>query len=320
MTVLPRFSLFLAFIGLFIGCSEQKPAPKAPAPMRTYTLSICPSSDDISTQAIQRGAQREIEHLLKTRVQIDLRWQPVPANPEEQAAAIRALKSQGVQGAAISCLQDDAVKQAIDEVVEGGASVITFQHDSPDSKRSSFFGIRALHLGGLATRVLEKELNGAGSIGILADSPSSAETAEMIDGANKRLEAEDNALRLATIIYCEGDPQRAWQQMREAQQSTPGLSGWLWLGPWPLMAPEPPFGQLQGAKVVSLGLSRETLPFLQEQKIHALIGRDYEAWGAELVRILIDVVDGTKTFREQNWVRPTVLTQDIIKRNRLKAE
>ena len=159
-----------------------------------------------------------------------------------------------------------------------------------------------------------------GTIAIVADSRSNPETIEKIDGVNKRLEAENNAVRITKIVYCESDPQRAWQLMAEAQQTTPDLRGWLWLGPWPLLAPEPPFEQLQGAKVVSLGLSKETLPFLEQQKVSALIGRDHEAWGAELVRILMDVVDGEKTFREQNWVRPSVLTQDILKRNRLKRE
>ncbi len=321
MAIFERFLVVLASIWLFLaGCGGPQPPAKSELPSRSYTLAICPSSVDEHESALVRGAQAEIEPLAARNITVNLIVTEIPTSAADQAAMIQDLSGRGVEGLAASCLPGDEVSRAIDALSGAGVAVVTFQNDAPESMRKSFFGMRPYYQGGLAMRVLEQEIGGAGQVAILADSETNLKTADMISGVNKRLESADPAVSVLKTVYCGGDPERAWAMMIEIQKALPDLKGWLWLGPWPLLANETPFEQLNRAKVVSLGLSTETIPFVEQEKIHALIGRDQEAWGGELVRILIDVVDGEKTFRELNWLRPSVLTQDIIKRNRLRRE
>ncbi|MBZ0255211.1 substrate-binding domain-containing protein [bacterium] len=316
-----RNLIFASLIALFASsCGGQKELEPTATPIKEYKLAISFSHDDAESQSIRKGAEGEAQRLLGYNKKIDLVFTETPTSAEDQAKALRALQSQGVQGAAVSCLPGDEVKNAIDECVDGGMKVITFQNDSPDSKRSSFFGVQLRYSGGVSTRVLEKELNGQGAIAILADAQSSQETAGLMEGVNQRLASEDNTMSIAKTVYCEGDPERAWQVMAETQSEHPEIRGWLWLGSWPMLAQEPKFELLQGVKIVSLGLSKTTRPFLEQEKIDALIGRDSLSWGSQIVHILMDVVDGEKSFRQINWLRPAVVTQDILKRNRLKME
>lgn len=315
-----RNLIFASLIALLVSsCGAQKEAEQTATPLKEYKLAISFSHDDAETQNIRKGAEGEAQRLLGYN-KIDLIFTETSANAHDQAKAIRTLSSQGVQGAAVSCLPGEDVKNAINECVDAGLKMITFQNDSPDSKRSSFFGVQERYSGGLATRVLEKEINGQGAIAILADAQSSLEMAGLMEGVNQRLASEDNTMSIAKTVYCEGDPESAWQLIDETQRSHPEIRGWLWLGPWPMLAQAPKFDLFQGVKIVSLGFSEKTLPFLEQQKIDALIGRDNTAWGADIVRILMDVVDEEKTFRQINWLRPSVVTQDILKRNRLKME
>jgi ribose transport system substrate-binding protein len=308
-----RKNLFaLLLIALFVvGCGQEK-AEQTSVEKRTYKLAIAVSSDDSNARSLFSGAEAEGIRLKDRNIEIKIVPVPNQDTPEKQAEAIRNLIEQDVQGLAVSCLPGDAVKQAIDECVDAGMKVVTFKHDSPDSKRSACFAVQPQFIGGVAVRLLEKEIGGPGAIAVLADSQSSIETAAMMKGIQRRTNGKDNLLQVLSTVYCDGDPKLAWQLIEETQKNEPDILGWIWLGAWPLYAEEPKFELLESVNVVSSGLSKETTPFLEQGKISALIGRDHEAWGGDLLRILIDLVDEEKTFREITWLRPSIVTHDML--------
>lgn len=71
------------------------------------------------------------------------------------------------KGIAISCVNPDALIDAIEKAYEAGIPVVTFDADSPQSKRYSFLGTGNYYAGTVAARALGDMLEGKGQVGIL---------------------------------------------------------------------------------------------------------------------------------------------------------
>src|SRR5688572_12882984 len=114
------------------GCGEAPPKGKAEAP-RMLRFAVIPKSLDIPVFNYARiGAEREA----KRRGNVEVLWRG-PERPDElrQKEILESFITQRVDGIAISSLNADFLKPAIDRAVEAGIPVVTWDSDAPGSKR-----------------------------------------------------------------------------------------------------------------------------------------------------------------------------------------
>ena len=71
---------------------------------------------------------------------VDFQWVgPADADAQKQAALLDDVVSKGCDGLGVSCNDADALKPVIDRAMAKGIPVITWDSDSPDSKRLTFY-------------------------------------------------------------------------------------------------------------------------------------------------------------------------------------
>ncbi|MEK7765974.1 MAG: substrate-binding domain-containing protein, partial [bacterium] len=99
---------------------------------------------------------------------ISIVWRaPQEADAAKQVEIIEALVATRVDGIAVSCNEPSALKPAIDKAVAAGIPVITFDSDSPLSKRLTYYGINDFACGRILGEQLARETGGRGDVVIL---------------------------------------------------------------------------------------------------------------------------------------------------------
>ena len=106
-------------------------------------------------------------------------------NATEQAAIIENFISEGVDGMAIAGIDLELTGELINEALDAGIPVMTFDSDVPDSKRLAFIGTNNTALGYHVGKVLEQLRPEGGKYGII--SGYGLNLAERVEGVRDRL-------------------------------------------------------------------------------------------------------------------------------------
>src|SRR5204862_7796832 len=105
----------------------------------------------------------------KTGVPIEIAWMTPPAEDGQvQAQRIAQAVNEGATAILISCSDAGKVTGAINDAVDRGVPVMTFDSDAAQSKRFAFYGVDDLKTGKAVMDELAKQMGGKGSIAILA--------------------------------------------------------------------------------------------------------------------------------------------------------
>lgn len=87
----------------------------------------------------------------KAELKVDADWVgPNPADHNAQVKLVNEAIAAKVDGIAVSAIEADALAPRIDEAVNAGIPVITFDSDSPKSKRSAYIGTNNFEAGRIA--------------------------------------------------------------------------------------------------------------------------------------------------------------------------
>src|SRR5271165_5752439 len=134
---------------LFSICGD----PNANAAPRAFVL-ISKTLNHPFNTAVERGAQEKAKELGCTVVHLG------PAAGADQTAQIQIRRDvivKGTDGIAISAVNGDALVRPIDEARAKEIPIVTFDSDSPNSKRQAYIGTNNLQ-GGLVAGKAFKEL------------------------------------------------------------------------------------------------------------------------------------------------------------------
>ena len=151
----------LAVVGLtfaLVGCDPNKEksadggTPPAPAPKTADTSS--PAAGAGTYKIITNGISPFWDSMgkgleaAKAEIKVNGDWQgPNPAAHNEQVKLFRDAMAAKLDGIAVSAIEADALASTIDEAVGKGIPVITFDSDSPKSKRLAYIGTNNFEAG-----------------------------------------------------------------------------------------------------------------------------------------------------------------------------
>jgi ribose transport system substrate-binding protein len=260
---------------------------------------IAKSQSNPVFQAARTGAMDAAADLSKKYgVEVKIRWQtPVNEDAQQQAQYIQLLASQGVDGIAVSCTDANVLTKAIDEAVDKGVQVVTFDSDAPKSKRFAYYGIDDVEAGKKLMQELAKAMGGkGGKIAILAGNQSAPNLQARVRGVKDEIERmKDKGFSLKEVYYHEETPAKAAAKVQEVQTANPDVAGWAMVGGWPLFTKGALEGVADKAKVAAVDALPEQIEYVKAGQVQALVVQDCYGWGYKSVEMLFDKVHHGKS-------------------------
>jgi ribose transport system substrate-binding protein len=235
----------------------------------------------------RKGAERKAKELGN----VEILWNAPTQNDQvKQKEILETFIAQKVDGIAISCLNGDYLTPTINEAVDKGIPVITWDSDAPKSKRVAFYGVNDFETGVImgkeVVRLLGEE---GGEIAIL--------TTLGADNLAQRLEGAMSVIRQAPQIKIyetfdvEDQATKSKEKIETTMAAKPNLRAWLSVGGWPgfsrnILDPIDP----NKTFVISFDTIPPAPEIIKEGKIQLALGQKYFGWGSEPCQLLYDIV------------------------------
>jgi ribose transport system substrate-binding protein len=285
---------------LLVGCSKaDRPADSASAPAagaagaKKLTIAmIGKSSNNPVFLAARTGAEAAAKELsAKENMAIDIAWlTPPQEDGEVQAQRIRQAVNDGAGAILIAASDAGKLTGAINDAVDRGVPVMTFDSDAPQSKRFAYYGVDDLKTGQLMMEELAKQLNGKGRVAILAGNQNAPNLQRRVQGARDEAKKYPGITVEGVFNHVE-TPQDAAAEVIRVNNAYPGITGWGFIGGWPLYT-QTLLTDLNPAKqkVVSVDALPIELPYVERGIVPVLLAQPVYNWGKVGVETIVDKV------------------------------
>src|SRR6476620_6942906 len=223
------------------GGSEQKAdsqtavaAPAAKGKKFTIALIAKSSTNPVFLAARTGAEQAAKEASAKTGVDVQIAWlTPPDEDGQVQAQRVQQAVNDGADAILISCSDAGKVNGAINDAVDRGVPVMTFDSDAPQSKRFAFYGVDDEKTGQETMAELAKLMNGKGNVAILAGNQNAPNLQRRVAGA-KAEAAKYPGIKIVGVFNHIETPQDASAEVVRVNNAYPEITGWAFIGGWPL--------------------------------------------------------------------------------------
>ncbi|MBC7835245.1 MAG: substrate-binding domain-containing protein, partial [Phycisphaerales bacterium] len=268
----------------------------ARAPKRSYVIGMIAKSQSnpvfIAARTGAEDAAKELGKQYGCEIKIDWRT-PSSEDGQKQAEYLDALVAGGVDGVAISCSDAGVATLAIDSAVGKGVPVVCFDSDAPKSKRFAYYGTDDFACGQRVGQELAKAMGDKGVVAILAGNQNAPNLQSRVKGVREAMKGKKEITILDTYYHAE-TAQDAVARIEQVQGANPQITGWAFVGGWPLYT-QNALDKVRGkAKVVSVDALPPCLPYLMNGDVEILLGQKVYEWGYESVRLLMDKMVNNK--------------------------
>jgi ribose transport system substrate-binding protein len=300
--------------GWLSGCgSEQSGTPPAatsePArPPGLRIAMIAKSTTNPVFVSARKGAETAARELAeKHGVPIQIVWMtPDHEDGQLQATAVAQAVKDRASAILISCSDADKVTSAINDAVDRGVPVMTFDSDAAESKRFAFYGVDDEKVGRTVMRELAAQLHKKGSVAVLAGSAEAPNLRKRVDGIRKEA-ALNPGIRIVGIFNHPENARDAAAEVISAQQANPQVQGWAMIGGWALSTPrlmkelDP-----KKVKVVAVNALPAQLAYIESGLAPVLLALPTYDWGYVSVQRIVD-----KVHLKQEV--PPVILMDVVR-------
>jgi ribose transport system substrate-binding protein len=308
MIAIRRVTAILA--ALVLGaCSgaKEKPADTgaktaaAPAGGNTFKIAmIAKSSTNPVFLSGRKGADDAAAELSKTTgVKVSVDWLTPPSEDATiQAQRIAEAVNSGANAILLSATDAGKLVGAVNDAVDRGVPVMTFDSDVPGSKRFSFYGGNDSLMGVQVMQELAKQMGNKGKIGILAGNQVAPNLQKRVAGV-KAEAAKTPAITIVNTFYHVETPQDAAAEVVRAMNAYPDMNGWAMIGGWALWTKslltdlDP-----KKVKVVAVDALPSELPYVDQGIAPVLFAQPTYQWGYVSVKTIYDHVHDKKDVPE----------------------
>jgi ribose transport system substrate-binding protein len=283
--------------GWLTGCGAEQPSspPSTAAPVRPSGVKIVMIAKNTTNPifvSARKGAETAARELgAKHGVTIQIVWMtPDHEDGQLQALAIAQAVRDRANAVLISCSDPTRTTAAINDAVDRGVPVMTFDSDAADSKRFAFYGVDDEKLGQTVMRELAAQLHKKGSVAILAGNPDAPNLRKRVDGVKREAARNPGVNIVGTYNHAENAADAAAEVIK-AQAANPQIQGWAMVGGWALFTPrlmkelDP-----KKVKVVAVNALPAQLPYVESGLAPVLLALPTYNWGYESVHRIIDKV------------------------------
>jgi len=228
---------------------------------------------------------------------------PPVSTLDAQKAKVQAAISKGTRGLIVSCV-DTLLSSTINDAVDKGIPVITFDSDCPDSKRLAFYGTDNTAAGAEAADLLASALNETGGkrVGILSGRVGADNLDARVRAFEARLNDKYPTLELENISNCDETSESCKTELEDEIAQFADLDGLFVVGLWGVQAacdcesasncacndvqsrmPNWYAATQRGLRTVAFDALPFELQLMKQGYLSALIGQKYYEWGYETV-------------------------------------
>jgi ribose transport system substrate-binding protein len=293
------------------GAPQSTAAPPADAPPRAAGMRIAMIAKSTTNPvflAARKGAENAAKELgEKHGVPVQIIWMtPDNEDGQLQATAIAQAVKDRASAILISCSDANRVTAAINDAVDNGVPVMTFDSDAAASKRFAFYGVDDEKLGESVMRELAAVLQKKGSVAILAGSADAPNLRKRVDGV-KREAARTPGIRIVGTFNHPETPQDAAAEVLTREQANPQIQGWAMIGGWALFTPRL-MNQLdpKKVKVVAVNALPAQLPYVESGLAPVLLAVPTYNWGYVSVQRIVE-----KVHLKQEV--PPIMLMDVVR-------
>jgi ribose transport system substrate-binding protein len=315
-----RIATVASLIASLAACGgDSKPAPDDTAAKAATPASgaagthiaiavIAKSSNNPVFLAARTGAEAAAKELSeKNNIHIEIRWLTPPTEDGQvQAQRIQQAVNDGATAILISCSDAGKVTGAINDAVDRGVPVMTFDSDAPQSKRFAYYGVDDVKTGRLTMAELATLLGGKGKVAILAGNQNAPNLQKRVQGAREEAAKHPGIQILGSFNHVE-TPQDAAAEVIRVNNAYPDIQGWAMIGGWPLFTQtlltdlDP-----KRIKVASVDALPAQLAYVDKGVVPVLLAQSVYLWGDVGVRTIIDKIYLKKEV-------PQVIPMELVK-------
>ncbi len=294
------------------GCGSPAPASNGPAGMKIAL--IAKSSTNPVFLSARTGAEAAAKELsASSGVPIEIAWLTPPTEDGQvQAQRIAQAVNEGATAILLSVSDAGKVTGAINDAVDRGVPVMTFDSDAPESKRFAFYGVDDVKTGVAVMDELAAQMDGKGAIAILAGNQNAPNLRRRVDGV-KQAAAKYPGITIVDTFYHIETPQDAAAEVIRVQNAYPQIQGWAMIGGWPLFT-QTLLTDLDPSKVKIVavdGLPAE-LAYVDKGLAPVLLAQPTYLWGYESVKLIFDKVHEGKDVPEINAMELVRVSKDNL--------
>ena len=276
---------------------------------KKFTIAmIGKSSNNPVFLAARTGAEAAAKELsAKENMQVEIAWlTPPQEDGEVQAQRIRQAVNDGAGAILLAASDAGKVTGAINDAVDRGVPVMTFDSDAPQSKRFAYYGVDDLKTGQMMMAELAKQLNGKGRVAILAGNQNAPNLQRRVQGAKDEAKKYPG-IEVAGVFNHVETPQDAAAEVIRVNNAYPGITGWGFIGGWPLYT-QTLLTDLDPAKqkVVSVDALPIELPYVEKGIVPVLLAQPVYNWGKVGVETIIDKAVHKKEV-------PPIIAMDLVR-------
>jgi ribose transport system substrate-binding protein len=306
--------LLLVILVLISGCKEsndEQEGKNSKGAKTIFITMIAKSSANPVFLSAKTGAIAQAQKISEKYSKLDVvvNWKtPAIENASEQAAIIRNAIQDGTNAIIVSCSDIDSLTSAIDNAVDSGVPVMTFDSDAPDSKRFAFYGPDDIEMGKTVMNELAKLIGGKGKIAILGGNKEAPNLQERIKGI--KIAASDyKGIELVGEFYHPENEIEAIAEMLRVQSQYPDLKGWAMVGGWPMFGKEL-MNKIEPGKIkiVAVDALPVQLEYIEKNFAQVLLGQPTFKWGEVTMGMVIDKIYLHKKVDELIRLSPIPIT------------
>ncbi len=292
---------------------------QAPALRDVKIAMIAKSSANFVFLSARQGAEETAQALSRKHgIKVEVLWlTPAKEDAAAQVANVAEAVRQGAQAILIACSDSAKLTPALNEAVDKGVAVMTFDSDAPTSKRFAYYGPDDADLGDKIVTDLAAQLSGQGKIAILAGNPDALNLRARADAVKKVAAAKFKGLEVVEVVNHVETPQEAAAAMLRVNAARPDLSGWALVGGWPLFRSSQTPAlmadlQKRKLKVVSVDGLPDELIYVEKGIVPVLWAQPTYLWGKVGVESIVDKLVFKKAVPERIRMDPVRVSRENL--------
>ncbi|MGB5396541.1 MAG: substrate-binding domain-containing protein, partial [Gammaproteobacteria bacterium] len=295
-------------LALIAGCDYFDEA--IPHDVRLITITMIAKSESnpvfLSARVGAEAAAKDLSDKYK-KIDVAIDWRtPSVEDHTFQADNIMAAVDAGTDAILVSGSNKNSIRTAIDQAVDRGVPVMTFDSDSPDSKRFAFYGADDIALGEQLMKELAKLMGNKGRIAILAGSRDSRNLQQRVAGVKQAASKFPN-IEVIGVFNHDESAQAAAAEVLRVNTEHPDIDGWAMIGGWALFN-ETLLEKLdpEKLKIVAVDALPAQLPYVEKGVVPVLLAQPTFRWGKVSVEKIIDKIHHQKEV-------PVINTMKLIR-------
>lgn len=268
---------------------------------------IAKSSTNPVFLSARQGAEDAAKELSKKEGrEITIDWRTPPAEDGQvQAQNVQQAVNEGTNAILMSCSDAAKVTGAINDAVDKGVPVMTFDSDASTSKRFAFYGADDVSVGTQTLEELAKLTGGKGNVAILAgnqNAPNLQARAKAVVEAAKKYPG----MKIVGTFYHKETPEDAAKEVLTVMKANPQIDAWAMIGGWPLFTTALMDLEPGKVKIVAVDALPAELGYVDKGIAPVLLAQPTYDWGKVSVGLIVDKVLHNKDV-------PVVNKMDLVR-------